>query len=276
MLDYTNARSLEETNPGDETPLLGLGGSVDGPASLGWGLAESYFYPISAGETVAALEAVADRYTRIWHYRLYDTVSDPAGLVRGWLDAHTTQRLDLPYPGRDYLRVQLFETPAFASPENCPQSPETTVTFGDELTLRGASYTAAPRAGSTLYATLCWQIGEDVMGENLRTSLARRHSPGQLSAGTARLRRDDRRTAAHRRPASDCRSALAPGRENRNRRQTLNHEDAKAQRKIFYGCSLCLCDFSGYYPFQKEQEDADRRDERSQPPAFWRNRVVRR
>ncbi len=171
LLDYTNARSLEETNPGDETPLLVLGGSVDGPASLGWGLAESDFYPISAGETVAALEAVADRYTRIWHYRLYDTVSDPAGLVRGWLDAHTTQRLDLPYPGRDYLRVQLFETPAFASPENCPQSPETTVTFGDELTLRGASYTAAPRAGSTLYATLCWQIGEDVMGENLRTSL---------------------------------------------------------------------------------------------------------
>jgi uncharacterized membrane protein len=171
LLDYTNIGGLAETNPGDETPLLLLGGSVDGHDSLGWGLAESDFYPISAAETTAALNAVAARYPRIWHYRLYDTVSDPTGLVRDWLDANTTSRLDLPYPGRDYLRVQLFETPAFTSPENCPQTPEPAVSFGDGLILRGASYSPAASPGSTLYATLCWQISEEITAENLRTSL---------------------------------------------------------------------------------------------------------
>lgn len=171
LFDYANTENLLLTDANDETPLLLLGGSVDGPASLGWGLAESDFYAISAAETAASLTTVAANHTRIWHYRLYDTVSDPAGIARAWLEANTTQRLDLPYPGRDYLRVQLFETPAFASPENCPQTPETAVAFGDGLTLRGVRYSPAPSPGSTLYATLCWQIGANVSGENLRTSL---------------------------------------------------------------------------------------------------------
>ena len=171
LLDYTNSKNLSVPGSSDETPLLLLGGSVDGPASLGWGLAESDFYPISAAETGAGLEALAATHTRIWHYRLYDTASDPTGIVRSWLAANTIQRLDLPYPGRDYLRVQLFETPAVASPENCPQTAETTVTFGGGLILRGASYSPAPTPGSTLYATPCWEIDESVAAENLRTSL---------------------------------------------------------------------------------------------------------
>jgi len=171
LSDYANSRDFPLSSPGDETPLILLGGSVDGLATLGWGLVESDFYPISAAETAAALEAVAATHTRIWHYRLYDTVSDPTGLVRAWLDANTTQRLDLPYPGRDFLRVQLFETPAIANPENCPQAPETAVAFGDGLVLRGANHSSASSPGSTLYAALCWQIGENVAGENMRTSL---------------------------------------------------------------------------------------------------------
>ena len=169
--DYTNIKGGASADSNDETPLLLLGGSVDGPDSLGWGLTESDFYPISAAQTAAALETVTASHLRVWHYRLYDTVSDPTGLVREWLSAHTTQRLDLPYPGRDYLRVQLFETPAVASPENCPQTAEKAATFGSGLILRGAIYSPAPHPGSTLYATLCWEFPRNMAAENLRTSL---------------------------------------------------------------------------------------------------------
>ncbi len=166
-----NANDNSVTTSTEETPLLLLGGSVDGSANLGWGLAESDFYAISRAETETALAEVAARHPRIWHYRLYDTVSDPDGVVRAWLDSHTTARLDLPYPGRDFLRVQLFETPALANPENCPQTPGLAVIFGDGMILRGVSYSPAPQAGSSLYATLCWEIGEGIAAQNLRTSL---------------------------------------------------------------------------------------------------------
>ncbi len=169
LYDYANGDNL--TIPAQETPFLLLGGSVDGSANLGWGLAESDFYAISRAATEATLAEVTARHPRLWHYRLYDTVSDRGGAVRGWLDAHTTPRLDLPYPGRDFLRVQLFETAAFANQKNCPQTPGTAVTFGDGVVLRGASYSPAPQAGSSLYAILCWEIGADIEAQNLRTSL---------------------------------------------------------------------------------------------------------
>lgn len=167
LLGYTNT----EQSAGDERPPILMGGSVDGPASLGWGLAESDFYAVSAAETVAALERLAESHPRIWHYRLYDTVSDPDGLVRAWLDTNTRQRLDMPYPGRDFLRVQLFETRAADAPPPCPPAPEMEATFGDGVALLGGVYSPAPQAGSTLYATLCWEIADRTPAENLRTSL---------------------------------------------------------------------------------------------------------
>jgi len=167
LLGYTNTNQT----PGDERPIILVGGSVDGPATLGWGLAESDFYTISSDQTVAALEQVAASHPRIWHYRLYDTVSDPDAVVRRWLETNTSQRLDLPYPGRDFLRVQLFETHASDAPTTCPPAPEQTVTFGAGVILRSGSYSPAPQAGSTLYATLCWEMVKDIPTENLRTSL---------------------------------------------------------------------------------------------------------
>ncbi|MBX3053707.1 MAG: glycosyltransferase family 39 protein [Caldilineaceae bacterium] len=166
--DYTN-KPVSQKN--SEEPLVLLGGSVDGSPTLGWGLAESDFYAISAAATRDRLTRLAEGSNRLWQYRLYDTVSDPQAVVRQWLGSHTAPLLDLPYPGRDYLRVQLFEMPVAATDDNCPRPESGPVRFGDAITLRSATHSPAPTAGSTLYATLCWEIQPGAVVNDLRTSL---------------------------------------------------------------------------------------------------------
>ena len=170
LIDYAQNNDTSSTAE-NEQPIFLLGGSIDGPASLGWGLPESDFYPLTRQEAQNALARVAEQNRRIWHYRLYDTVSDPNGVVRAWLDEQTAPLLDLPYPGRDYLRVQLFETAANNDPNRCPPEAAQPIVFGDGVVLRGAAYSPAPHPGSALYASLCWGIDERISRENLRTSL---------------------------------------------------------------------------------------------------------
>lgn len=167
LIDYAQIDAPVEP----QRPFLLLGGSVDGPPGLGWGLAESDFYAISQAENQAALETVAARHPRLWHYRLYDTVSDPDGAIRTWLDTRTIQLLDQPYPGRDYLRVQLFETAAKNDPAFCPQADAPLAHFGPGVHLLGAAILPDNQAGASLYATLCWAVDPEIDGEALRTSL---------------------------------------------------------------------------------------------------------
>lgn len=197
-----------QDSPGlvDEQPVLWVGGSVDGPKNLGWGLAESDFYAISQAETVRALGQAAARHPRIWHYRLYDTVSDPDGIVRGWLDTHAAQRLDLPFAGRDFLRLQLYETPATADPARCPTTTGSRVIFGEQLALTSAAISPISRSGSTLYTVLCWEIGPGVALENLRTSL-RLYRPADGDAGL--MAQKDESPFAHVTTRSNYRAALA-------------------------------------------------------------------
>ena len=90
------------------TAILVRSGSVDGAASLGWGSPASDFFAISTAATEEALAAVAQRHPRLWHYRLYDTVSDPQGVIRTWLDQHATLVQEQTIPGRDFGALQLF------------------------------------------------------------------------------------------------------------------------------------------------------------------------
>ena len=82
-------------------------GSVDGPANLGWGDPRADFYAISAAETQRRLAELAATFPRLWHYRIYDTVTDPQGRVR---QALTEWRLfeDDVFSGEANLRVQGF------------------------------------------------------------------------------------------------------------------------------------------------------------------------
>ncbi|MCC9075736.1 hypothetical protein FKZ61_006390 [Litorilinea aerophila] len=129
-------------------------GSVDGSPQLGWGSPTSDFFAMDAQETEAALEQLASHYRRIWHYRIYDTVSDPNGLIRTWLADHGRLLLDQAYPGRDYLRLQLFETEGTAAPTD-PAIADG-VTFGDPLRLIQHWQPQEQAAGSWLYVALDW------------------------------------------------------------------------------------------------------------------------
>jgi hypothetical protein len=129
-------------------------GSVDGLPSLGWGRAEADFFPLSAEATETALADLAARYQRLWHYRLYDTVSDPEGRIRAWLESHTKPVDGYNYPGHDFLRVELYETGAPVD-SGLPTHADS-VEFGDALRLDAHSAPESIQAGRFLYTNLNW------------------------------------------------------------------------------------------------------------------------
>lgn len=135
-------------------PLIISTGSVDGSSNLGWGLPESDFFAISQQETIAALDQLATQYARIWHFRLYDTVSDPTGVIRQWFNENTTHEFSQAIPGRDYLLVEAYRT---TRPTPVPLEP-TNIHFPQaNLTLQGQYWPSTIAAGETLYVALSWQ-----------------------------------------------------------------------------------------------------------------------
>jgi hypothetical protein len=142
------------------TPLVVRSGSVDGSPSLGWGDPASDFFALGAGDTLAALDALAGHARRIWHYRLYDTVSDPDGVIRAFLAGETHLLQETPVPGRDFGLVQLFGTPAGApqvDPANPSEPAAAQAIFGEALALVQAAAPPTVAAGSYLYVDLLWQ-----------------------------------------------------------------------------------------------------------------------
>ena len=65
-----------------DAPVILQTGHVDGDSGLGWGYPQSDFYALPSGEMREQLVAVSALAERLWHYRVYDTVNDPEGLIR--------------------------------------------------------------------------------------------------------------------------------------------------------------------------------------------------
>ncbi len=157
LTDYATLLESGQSIPATDEPpvILARTGSVDGDPNLGWGDPDSDFFAVSQEETVRALEVLAEHHPRIWHYRLYDTVSDPDGVIRAWLAEETTPLTDTPYPGRDFLRVQAFETQAATKEAEMPINIE--ATFGEALRLESREPFVAPKAGDIFYVNIEWQ-----------------------------------------------------------------------------------------------------------------------
>ena len=180
LSDYTQIAASQATT----TPLVVRSGSVDGPPSLGWGDPSSDFFAISQDDTTAALAALAGHARRIWHYRLYDTVSDPTGAIRTWLATNTLTSTETIIPGRDYGQLQLFTTPLGApSPAGSPLT-TTLATFGGAVDLVAAAVPTTITGGSYLYADLLWHAQPPLatFGADLSTSLRLYDAGGQQVA----------------------------------------------------------------------------------------------
>lgn len=136
-------------------PIIYRTGSVDGPSSLGWGLPESDFYAISQSATTEALAELTANHATIWHYRLYDTVSDPNALIRNWFKEHTTLEYSQPFPGPGFLLLEGYRTSAQIPPT---PTADIEISYLDAaLHLKTVSYPDTLPAGETLYVNLAWE-----------------------------------------------------------------------------------------------------------------------
>ena len=153
--DYAQRIAAKTSTP-SQAPFLVRTGSLDGPASLGWGDPASDFFAIDAATAAASLRTLSQHYRRIWHYRLYDTVSDPRGQLRAWLAAHGQLLMDQAIPGRDYLALQLYQRNQ-VTPTAAQLFAPDTARFGDLLQLEAISLNPPTvAAGSTLYLQSRW------------------------------------------------------------------------------------------------------------------------
>ncbi len=158
----------QATSAAGAVPLL-VTGSVDGPPSLGWAMPESDFFPMSSAEAADALASLNESGQRIWHYRLYDTVSDPEGELRAWLAANMRLVDSHPFSGRDYLRVELYE-PSAPPAGNLPGSSDALALYGKSLVLINAPVPESSPAGETVYVPLA--LGGDPAGAHPDATLA--------------------------------------------------------------------------------------------------------
>lgn len=139
----------------DEGPVVVLTGHVDGAPGIGWGDPASDFYAISAAETAARLEALFAAFDTVWQLRGYDTVNDPNGFIRGWLESHAQLYVDRVFPGTTTVRVQAWRI----RPTAVTQPAQVlTADFAEGIRLVGYTLTpASPQPGRYWRLALYWQ-----------------------------------------------------------------------------------------------------------------------
>ncbi|MBN1995077.1 MAG: glycosyltransferase family 39 protein [Anaerolineae bacterium] len=146
-------RLVPYQSPADsQHPLLLQTGFVNGDPRLGWGDPRSDFYAMSAAETTAALEHLSRHFSRLWHLRAYDTVTDPNGFIRDWLAANTIPLEDEVFAGESNIRAQGFLLAGQTELQG------ETVYFADGLALAGWQLPAQVWSpGETIHVKLGWQ-----------------------------------------------------------------------------------------------------------------------
>ena len=129
-------------------------GHLNGDPDLGWGDPRSDFFAMPADAASQQLAALFGKFNRVWQYRIYDTVNDPAGKVRGWLAEDRQLSDDQVFAGEANLRVQGFvPRQAAAAGANWPSA-----AFGTELSVRVGPLPGQITSGETLYPALDWEF----------------------------------------------------------------------------------------------------------------------
>ncbi len=147
LVDYPNTSAV------DNGWILLQTGTIGGAPTLGWGDPRSDFYPMSAEEARAALETVFRRHPRIWVYRCYDTVTEPQGLIRGWLEEMGTRFEDQVFTGESNLRVQGYLSRLWRGSPVGTSGP----LFGGGLRLTRLSAWAEESEARRIWTSLMWR-----------------------------------------------------------------------------------------------------------------------
>lgn len=132
-------------------------GVIGGDPSLGWGDPASDFYSTTEEETAQALERVFAGHPRVWVYRIYDTVTDPDGFIRAWLEEHGRMVGDLQFAGESYMRVQSYLTAPGPEYEAEMIYHPLDIAFAEGLRLVGYEGPEGVRAGDRLPLALYWR-----------------------------------------------------------------------------------------------------------------------
>ncbi|HEY66306.1 MAG TPA: hypothetical protein G4O02_17280, partial [Caldilineae bacterium] len=149
----------EEGVPHGQGAVIVLTGTVDGDPNLGWGDPEADFFAMPWPDAEAALRRLFRHHPRVWVLRIYDTVTDPQGRIRAWLEEHGLLFDERLLTGEANARVQGWRThraPRLEGPE--PSYPVGAF-FGDDVLLFQGYDAPEMRtaAGEALWVTLYWQ-----------------------------------------------------------------------------------------------------------------------
>jgi len=165
---------LADYQPGEgrDGVVLLQTGSIGGDPGLGWGDPDSDFYATTEEETAHALEGVFARYERVWVYRIYDTVTDPEGFIRDWLDEHGRLLAEEEFAGESYMRVLCYLTAAEPEYDAEPGDHSLDLEVVEGLKLVGYSAQPTVRAGDQLPLILHWLKDEEKTVYGVRVWLA--------------------------------------------------------------------------------------------------------
>jgi uncharacterized membrane protein len=148
---------LPQARPDDALVIVMTGHLADilpAGAWLGWDDPRSDFFAMPAGDASRQLDALFQAFGRVWHYRIYDTVNDPAGRLRERLAERGVLFDELPFAGEANMRVQGFMPRAGAAWS--PALPAARYPNGVRVQFDPAPVTI--QAGQTLFGGLTWRV----------------------------------------------------------------------------------------------------------------------
>jgi len=131
-------------------------GHVDGAdgsgRELGWGDPRSDFFALPAEVAERQLAGLFAAFPRVWHYRIYDTVNDPQGMIRAQLERLGRRVEDRSYTGEANMRLQGFVPISGAA----PPVERPTAEFAEGLRLWAEAPTSQVASGGMVNTVVHW------------------------------------------------------------------------------------------------------------------------
>ena len=120
---------------------------------LGWDDPRSDFFAMPPADADRQITALFQTFGRVWHYRVYDTVNDPAGRLRAQLADGGYLFEDLPFAGEANMRLQGFLPRGGA----VWSADRPTARYPNGARVQFDDAPVAISAGETLHAGLTWR-----------------------------------------------------------------------------------------------------------------------